>query len=171
MNFTLSLAGIDRLHNFVASFKHAATSVIKESFPIAATGDERLLRRWFFSSRFLEFQKYTATQTPGLSTPLRILIEFKISKPYVHKFVLLRGLFLFSRPRHIAVSSNAADKTFELSASDGSAEILISYLGKILNTFQTELKFAKSLRAARKFEQSLKVKQLKVYGNLIQSTR
>ncbi len=81
----------------------------------------------------------------------RYNLTFTLTNKYAGQFVLLRGLFEFSRPRNININSNTSDKSFRIEFSEKEADHIVSYIETMLNSLLKEIKFKESLRALINF--------------------
>ena len=95
----------------------------------------------------------------------RYAIKLNLADEHANNFVLLRGMFEFSRPKAISFVGNAKDRTFQIEISESQRDYLISYLETILGWFIKEIQFKKTLSAIIKFEENVKRQQAILYGN------
>lgn len=138
------------------------TTIIKES----KNPSEHPLLNWFENSKILAVIDVDTLSAGKILGVGHVIIRFKLSNFYHDRFILLRGLLEFSRPKAISISSNTSDKTFELRVSDDQVDVVKKYLDTILSLLIKEIKFKASLNAVLKFEQSFKAQQSKLYEEL-----
>jgi len=93
-------------------------------------------------------------------------IRFRLSQADVKNFVLLRGLFEFSRPGGIDITSDLHSRSFELRLPEDQVPAIASYLQAISDRFRKEIAFKASLRKILHFEKAMKAEQAKLYRNL-----
>lgn len=174
MNSTGVLTGNDQRINFFNLFISSKKTAIKPhgvelSSPKVEV--ENPLRNWFERSSLLipvEFKTITAGE---IFQTDRVIVKFRLGSAYRDHFVLFRGLLEFSRPKEIYISSNNAEKAFELHVGKNQAIAMTIYLDKILDLLVKEISFKKSLKGVIRFEQAVRLEQSKLYNELRASVK
>jgi hypothetical protein len=168
MTQTATLAGKDQHITFFNVFNRSKNEPINptvvESFPTTST--EHPMLRWFEKSKYLTVVNTKFLSAGNIFQVNHVIVRFKLSSAYHDRFILLRGLLEFSRPKNISISTNTAEKTFELRVSDDQVQFIRTYLDTILSLLVKEIKFKASLNSVLKFEQSFKSQQSKLYEEL-----
>lgn len=96
----------------------------------------------------------------------RYVIAFKLNQEFAKHFILLRGLFEFSRPGSIKIISKGRDKTFEGVISHAEVDFFLSYVNTVVDTLKKEIRFKIALREVLSFEESVRKQQEQLYLNI-----
>jgi hypothetical protein len=155
-------------YNFLTVFNNAKNPVAIEDAPevIQENTFEGVLINVLSKSQVLSIASFTVVPAGKLFVSSKYRITVKLTEEFANNFVLIRGLFEFSRPKNIIISSAVKDQSFEIEILEAQAESFLSYIETIVGWLVNEIKFKNALKAILKFENRIKQEQAILYSGL-----
>lgn len=171
MSFTTSVSTNVEQFNFGKVFKKSADTQSRNSRIAPAVIHEQSSKledfvNWINNTAVLTVVEATALPIGELFKNDRLVIRFQLVQGYQHHFGLLRGLFGFTRPKNLEISSIFTDRVFEFQFSANETRTIIRYVDEKLASIKKEISFKESLRAVVDFEQRVRQEQTKLYSAL-----
>jgi hypothetical protein len=105
--------------------------------------------------------------TAALFVSNKYKVTLKLSPAFSKHFVLLRGLFEFSQPKTVVMSSSTKDQIFEVEMLETQIDHVLSYIETILTWLRREIKFKEALATIIRFEKRVKEEQASLYSKLL----
>ncbi len=167
MSYASSLSTKVEKFNFVNIFNRSAETRSSIVFTIreqASNLDD--LVSWINNTSILTVVEATTLPTGRFFKNDRLVVRFQLAHGYQNNFGLLRGLFGFTRPKNLEISSIFVDRVFELQLSANETGTITRYLEEILVSIKSEIRFKESLKTVIDFEQRVRKEQAKVYSAL-----
>lgn len=127
---------------------------------------ENALFQWLKKSPVLSADVLRVLPAGRLMRSAHLYAKFRLHPDYAKHFVLLRGLFAFSQPKHIDITVDKADASFEVRLSETDVPRVLQYVETIIARLQQEIRFKDSLRVIVKYEEKLKAEQVRLYEAL-----
>lgn len=148
--------------NFVRSGKLPGIQGIEALLPAR----RQPLEVWLNHSSLFSIDRFRIVPSGDKGVPAQVNIKFRLSFQDKRAFVLARGLFEFSRPKNINISSDSRDRSFEMGLTENEAPAIETYLRAVQKRFYTEIEFKATLKKILRFEEAIKGEQEKFYEHL-----
>src|SRR5690606_4572404 len=154
-NFTKFLKSAERIKSVSRRFKDKLA--------------EAKINTAFENTGILKVTGFEVKADPQRSLSTRYIVNFQPNHEFVKHFILIRGLFEFSRPGSIKLVANIQTRSFDVEVSHLELEYFLSYVNIIADSFKKEMRFKNALRQVIAFEENIKKQQEHLYLNVHQS--
>lgn len=158
--------GLD--NNFAKFLKSA-----ERSKPVSRRFKDKLaeskINNIFENTGILEVTGFEVKADPQRFLSARYVVNFQPTNEFVKHFILIRGLFEFSRPGSFKLVASANTRTFNAEVSHLELEYFLSYVSIIADSFKKEMRFKNALRQVISFEENVRKQQEHLYQNVHQS--
>jgi hypothetical protein len=155
-------------YNFITVFNNAPkTNSEGQSTNNKITEDLRHLQTRLNNTEVLMVAAVSVIPAAALFVSNKYRVTLKLSPAFSKHFVLLRGLFEFSQPKAVVMSSFPKDQIFEVEILETQIDHVLSYIETIVTWLRREIKFKDALTAIVRFEKRVKEEQAKLYSIIL----